>query len=728
MNSPVSELVRDFLSRAIAFDTETELIQPGLQHPPMVCGSAAEASGADIFDVERTLWLFREILAGDSIMVGANIPFDMLVCAKELAARGIDVMPDIFAKYDRDQVHDVQTAEALFGIAHGHLGTFANGMPMKRDNGKVTKRYSLKNVVQATLGRKDAKLHDKYRLRYHELKDIPIAEWPESARVYPVDDAENTLLAAAAQWERAERTETNLHNLPDQVRAHFAMSLGAARGFRVDGEYLDRLQAECEERRAALLPRWQALGFYREDGSQDTAVLKESVARAYGASDPCPACAGVCFQCRGSGRVRGKLWKPEKPKFKKCPNCKGGRPPCETCCKTGLDIDAAPVPRTDKNDIGKGRDELNESGDDTLMDLAGWLEDKKMLETYIPWLREGVGKPRTLSPNVLVETGRTSYGLVHQMPRNGGLREAIIARPGMTLSSTDYGQLELYTHAESCLTLLGYSHLAEALNAGVEVHVKLAAMMGGISYEEGLALHEAKDKGFKALRQAAKPGNYGFPGGMGAFKLVLQQRKQGPDTGPYKGLRFCMLVRGAERCGVEKVSSWKGRDYTPACRACVEVSEEMREAWFSAFSENRDYFKLVAEVVEQRGYVVQHVSGRVRGGVRFTSAANGWFQGLAADGAKKALYRVARECWVGDGPLRGSHVIAFQHDEIIAEHPDDTASDAAKRIGEIMVETMAEYVPRVAKNLTAEPALMKRWYKGAEPVYDGENLIPWEPK
>ncbi len=445
----MTDLVRDFLARAVAFDTETDLIQPGLKHPPIVCGSAAEGEDAAILDLEQTLWLFLELLRGDRTIVGANLPYDMLVCAVALAKRGIDAMPLIFAKYDRDQVYDVQTAEALFGIAHGHLGTFANGSPMKRDDGKVTKRYSLKNVVIATLGRQDAKIHDAYRLRYHELRGIPIEDWPTAARIYPIDDARNTLFAAAAQWERTEHTETNLHNLPDQLRAHFAMSLGAARGFRVDGEYLDKLQGECEERRAAGLPRWQALGFYRADGSQNTAALTEAIARAYGATEPCPDCGGVCFQCRGTGRVPGARWTEEKPVTKKCPNCKpskeetargvGGRPPCETCRKTGLDIASAPVPRTDKGGIGKGRDALNESGDDTLMDLASWLEDKKMLETYIPWLRQGVGKPRTLSPNVLVETGRTSYGLVHQMPRGGGLREAIIAREGMVLSSTDYG-------------------------------------------------------------------------------------------------------------------------------------------------------------------------------------------------------------------------------------------------------------------------------------------------
>ena len=43
-----------------------------------------------------------------------------------------------------------------------------------------------------------------------------------------------------------------------------------------------------------------------------------------------------------------------------------------------------------------------------------------------------------------------------------------------------------------------------------------------------------------------------------------------------------------------------------------------------------------------------------------------------------------------------------------------------------MVREMQAVVPDVKIN--AEPALMRRLYKGAEPVIDGAgNLIPWEP-
>jgi DNA polymerase I-like protein with 3'-5' exonuclease and polymerase domains len=65
------------------------------------------------------------------------------------------------------------------------------------------------------------------------------------------------------------------------------------------------------------------------------------------------------------------------------------------------------------------------------------------------------------------------------------------------------------------------------------------------------------------------------------------------------------------------------------------------------------------------------------------------------------------------------------HDEIIAEVPEDRAHEAAHRIAEVMVETMNLYTPDVPAR--AEPALMRRWYKAADPVYVDGRLVPWEP-
>jgi DNA polymerase I-like protein with 3'-5' exonuclease and polymerase domains len=400
---------------------------------------------------------------------------------------------------------------------------------------------------------------------------------------------------------------------------------------------------------------------------------------------------------------------------------------CKACSGTGFDLSKSTAPRTEKDGVQTSRDALMESGDDALMDFATYTESAKITSTYLPFLKEGIEAPINLRPNVLVATGRTSYdGVVQLLPREGGVRECIVARPGYVFASCDYGGLELSTHAQSCLWLVRYSKLAEAINSGVKVHDLFASQMIGMPYEEFLL----RAKELTNYRQGAKAANFGFPGGMGAAKLVIQQRAQGQDTvspngKKYKGLRFCITLGGQEVCGTEKVREYKKRPLPPTCSKCIAESEILRDRWFKAWPENREYFKYVSEVAEL-GHMTQHVSKRVRGGVQFSNTANGYFQGLASDGAKLALSRVAREQYTDkSSALYGSRTILFAHDELLCELPESVASDAAKRLEQVMVDSMREYVPDVL--VTAEPALMRRWYTGAKPVYDGERLIPWEP-
>ena len=130
---------------------------------------------------------------------------------------------------------------------------------------------------------------------------------------------------------------------------------------------------------------------------------------------------------------------------------------------------------------------------------------------------------------------------------------------------------------------------------------------------------------------------------------------------------------------------------------------------------------------------------RVRGGVGYCDGCNSYFQGLAADGAKAAMFYITQECYLGFGtawprdgrapsPLYGSRVVACIHDEFLLEVRDDAnAGAAADRLAAVMVEGMARYIPDVP--IKAEPVLMRRWLKGAKPVRDASGrLIPWEPK
>lgn len=777
-----SERLKSPPSTWISFDTETHKIQPGLVAPPLVCASIGAWDGTaargELLSKEQAREAFLAILKNEQLTIaGANLPYDLLVMAVDAARRGVNLMPAIFALLGGPDVNggrafDIQTAEALHGVAMGTLGKDPDtGAPLTNPETGKRGRYSLAIVTKLLTGRENAKANDRFRFSYQLLEDTPIAEWPSEARIYPVDDAVNTLEDALLQTGAIGLIgpRKNLHDLSRQVYAHFAMHLAGSWGFTVDPAAVDVLETRVVKERAEGIGQFIEAGFYKlKPGTREPltspktgapckneAHIKRLTALAYG-------CVGSCGDCGGTGRVPGTTKckacdgdgfaarVPAGDNVSSCTVCYGsGRVDnpktskgCDTCDGTALDLKSAPVPLTETGGVSVGRDALSESGDETLMAFASFGEDDKIPSTYIPWLRSGIGAdgrpiPLTLRPNVLLDNGRASYdGVVQLLPRGGGIRECIVARPGKVLCSCDYGGLELVTHAQSVRWILGWSKLADALNSGVKVHDALGASMAGWSYDEMLRRAKEGDKAAKAYRQAAKPANFGFPGGMGAVKLVLQQRKSGPDTeGPdgrkYRGLRFCLLTGGETTCGHTKVTKWGKapyeREIPPTCRRCIECAEEIRDKWFRQWPENKPYFDYISQIVDTRGEIEQHVSKRIRGGVAFCDAANGYFSSLAAEGAKHALCRAAFEEYVvQDSPLYGCRTILFAHDELVVEMPEDRAHEAAQRLSQVMVESMRIYTPDVI--VEAPPALMRRWYKGAEPVYVDGRLVPWEPK
>ena len=74
-----------------------------------------------------------------------------------------------------------------------------------------------------------------------------------------------------------------------------------------------------------------------------------------------------------------------------------------------------------------------------------------------------------------------------------------------------------------------------------------------------------------------------------------------------------------------------------------------------------------------------------------------------------------------------SRVVACVHDELLVEVPEEHAHECARRIEELMIKGMSEYVPDIP--IQAEPALMRRWRKGADPVVGADGrLICWEDR
>jgi DNA polymerase I-like protein with 3'-5' exonuclease and polymerase domains len=227
-------------------------------------------------------------------------------------------------------------------------------------------------------------------------------------------------------------------------------------------------------------------------------------------------------------------------------------------------------PHTDGGGISTSRETLEDSGDPVLerfVEVNRW----RKFQTYLPTLEEATTKPLNVKPNILLSTGRVSYeGLIQLMPRTGGVRECFVARAGCVWSSVDYAAIEMSTLAQVCLWALGYSTLADAINASKDVHSLLGANLMGITYEAFVE----KKKEYKNVRQGAKIGNFGYPGMMGEAKFVTAQKKQ--------ATKVCELFFADGKCGETRVMEWHDKPLdSPLCKRCLEQSAKIRSGFVS---------------------------------------------------------------------------------------------------------------------------------------------------
>lgn len=735
----------------------------------------------------------RDIIVGANIaydmIVMANDAYQRSV------EEGDALLAAIFAKYARGEVYDVQLAEALNAIAGGHLFRDPKtGGELMDPATKRRGRYSLSICVHQVLGRTDAKANDLWRKRYAILAGVPLEHWPDVAIQYPKDDARNTLEVALAQVAR-HRNLKCMPAQAEAAFALALVGAQGVRTERAAVEALDaRVTKEREEgagqwiavgfltrppcgvcghvfeihskfhdgvescggqvgRGKKALPcdctGYDTAGVEEAEDKKAGRVVKAALARAYGAAGPCPSCngtgkvrnakgnayvfctdknlAGRTFDGPPSPHIDGSLVPPDPTQI-----------PMRGCDGTGLDLGRAPLlARTPTGNVKAGRDELLESGDEQLMGFSEYLEDDKLVSVYLPFLKSGMDRPINIRYNPLLESARASAdGVSMLLPRDGGVRECIIPEPGRVFCSTDYSSGELVTFAQVQLWILGRSKMAQVINETKDpgaLHVLFAADMAGISFDEGKKRYKAGDKQMKDYRQAAKAGNYGFGGGMGAPKFTLSKRKKAegkttaPDGKVYNGIRFCILLGGATRCGVNMITEWRERETAPVCRDCVVQVESLKQQWLTTW-DIRGYFEWVSRQVDLSGQMATCPCGMVRGGLSFCDGANHNFQHLLACGAKRSLCFIIREMYdVKSSPLYGNRANMFAHDDVFSSLWEGGASDAGKRQAALMIEGLKEFCPDVY--VGCEPALMRRWSKSAETVWgpNGELLV-WEPK
>jgi len=681
----------------IGADSETAKIQAGLLAPPLVCVSTAIRTG-DSFKTELYNWcdglaFYRWAFAQPNVLLAIhNAPFDLGVAANEDA----ELLFAIFDAYMEGRVCNTITLQKLIDVAKGWR-------KFRRHDGRVTKAtYALDDLMLMYYGEVIEK-KDTWRKSYAFLRDIPVADWPFSARDYAIKDSiYHVRILEAQQRFIWQHFGGNLPNQLEQQRAALVLHLMSMWGIRAEQSRVDYFIQHCQEEirkmHEALLyclhcgkPRkqhdnvacakFENTGIFKDDGSRTMAEIRRRVVESF---------------------TRFKMPVPMTPPSSKHP----------------------------QGQVVTDKDTLEQTDDAYLHVLAEQMSFAKHLGQWGPVLRAAVKRPVCCRYDELMETGRTASSgsegqegtNIQNPPRKGDVRPAVVPRKGWVFVSTDADTIELRAHAQNCLELVGWSRLADAFieqarSKGPDAHEVLAAGIVGIQPRELQTRRKAGDTEMGDARQFAKIPGYGFPGGLGAETFV--------------GYAAGQLSR-------EAFNKWFSTNREKA----VEKAKYLREIWFQTFPENREYFKVINLLIDrEKGYgtVQQLMSKRIRGGVRFTAMANGFFQARVADAMKDVLWRLAMECYTGretdvNGRLTGrrsilfgSRPVMFLHDEPILEHPEDgSESERADRQQQIMVECLQKWMPDIPCFSTA--VMMRRWQKGCEPVRIDGKLVPAKPE
>jgi len=309
------------------------------------------------------------------------------------------------------------------------------------------------------------------------------------------------------------------------------------------------------------------------------------------------------------------------------------------------------------------------------------------------------------------------------------LRSCIVPPNGKLFLQSDWAQIEVVALATVLDALLQRtSNLTKIINGTVringkeypnDVHTMLAALILGEPYES-IYLLAKTDKRIADARQMAKAAVFGLPGGMGVRSFIT----------------FAQDAYGVT--------------------LSLEQAQRLKRLWFRLLGEDmHEYFDYI-DCVWRKG-VTQLVSGRVRRGLTYCSAANTLFQGLAADAAKYTM--VALE-WASEtspeefvklmpglqtaGAL---HAVNYQlnqfiHDEFIgiADDPGGTLEDlqqayeTVKRqvngsMLNLIEHCMYQAAPRICLALLEKELLMvdcaKYYFRGLTVRVESQFLRRW---
>lgn len=666
---------------AILFlDLETELIDRGkLAPPPVAAAWSWNGAPPECGSIADFLPHLERALSDDTILVGQNVAFDM-ACLGHVVQ-----IARLFAKYVAGQVQDVGLNEKLIRYALRGEAEAAYGLD------DLCAIYNLPPVDKS----------DYWRLNFWRLRNVPRRDWPAGAAEYVLADADRPAKIFAAQyktdaeWQKAFGSPI-LHLAAEEAYKAFALHLNACRGMYTDPartlELRAVLRAALDKTRAVLIEA----GLVRKDGSRDLKAAGAYVER-------------VCAEL--------------------------GMPVLYTKGRKGKDGKRVPA-------VALGKDVLDAIPDDLLTAYSVYSQ----ASTYVDRVEDmcqGFELPLQPRYNSMLETRRTSTSkpgapLVGVQAQNFprallvgrgaksakhpkgepiyapvGARECLAPAPagvtGFVFIQADLPTAELRSVSQQCIEWFGASRLADAINAGKDVHHMMGGSIASIAYEEMIA--REKEPAIKLVRDQAKPANFGLWGGMGntSFRAYA-----------WKGYRQRFDADEADRI----IGAWKRLwpEHAPYFdRASRAVNGGRMHRW-------RD--KDTGEWREMKVAWVRHPgTGYWRGSCGFTQWCNTHFQERTGAAAARALCEVQRRCFsVPSSALYGCWVVMYTHDEIVAVAREEVAHEAAIELGDVMRDCFNELHPHVPI-VAMDPVVARIYSKAMKPVKDpvSGRLLPWSP-
>lgn len=744
----------------VGFDLETHLFKTGSVLPRIVCATFAMRDERGEIDTwGRSRSPSEKILLSDEIenmldtqdvhFVGANIAYDFACVRNEWP----NLTTKIFQAYEDGRIHDVLIREKLLV-----LSTTGDLEYMRvPGGGKQRLRFDLQALTGKYLGidtSAEKNDDDSWRLNFDRLDGLLFDEYPEDAKTYALGDAGHPLEIWEVQETAAQTREqrSTLDTGTFRAYAAFSLQLMTARGIAIDPEEKGLLELRVADElvpeklrklvgAGILVPGQTARPAKRraniELAAKTLGISVDAAAEKLDYTDAQVAALTAAGVTLTAPKAQKKSTTTLKAHVEKLCASLGIKPKMTDASNKNpegqISCDADVMDRIAEKDP---------SG--VLQEYVHYQSVQKLVSTELPRMND----PETgltaecVHPNydVLKETGRTSsfagdkYASANIQNVDPRARACYVARPGHVLASIDFSAIELVSASQTQIDLFGHSTLGQIINEGIDPHAYLASQLAYYLHadfrascdEAGLrtpreifeAFSECKKSKndevvafFKHWRKFAKPTGLGYPGGLGAETFITYARTT---------------------YGVE---------------VSLETAKQLKEIWLATFPEFQEGFAFITrdcvdpDIVyideddetaqPQPTYMYTTPLGMTRRGCFFCAAANGRFmQSPTAEGALNAVNKVTRACYDPslNSPAYGAFPVAFIHDEVLVEIPENEKKhDRAFAIADVMVNGMRPIMRDVT--VKANPALMRRWNKDAEGVFDADGKLQiWEPK